>query len=116
MTNAKGTRTTQRNVLSLPQNYALGDILKAKYTESGLSSQEFAESINNTPSMREQFKFDLNSHHIANALKALDIPTNFARRRPASIDAGECLGLTVRVQELEEQMQKLTAYVKTLRK
>ena len=52
----------------------------------------------------------MNASHIASALVALDIPNN-QTRRIAQRAPGDCLGLTARVEWLEEQVQKLCKYI-----
>lgn len=108
-TNVKGSRVTQRNVLLLKETLALNRIIVSRYTASGLDNAEFALSISTDPEESKLFRFPLSNTHIASAIAGADIPSNTKRVRRDSV--GECLGLTARVQELEEQVKKLSATV-----
>ena len=50
-----------------------------------------------------------------NTRNALDIPSN-RPRYTRQMDAGECLGLIARVQDLEERVEKLAETLKGLMK
>jgi len=109
MTNAKGTRSVVRNVLTLKEQLALSGYVERHYVAGGLSNVEFAKEVNTK--MGSAFRFPLGTNHVVSVLQALEIPGNMAKKK--SDDVGECLGLTVRVQALEEQLQKLTTFIKS---
>jgi len=109
MTNAKGTRSITRGVLTLKESLAVSALVQSSYKELGLSNIEFAKHTNSV--LAEKLRFPLNEKHIRTVLLALEIPSNMAKKK--SDDVGECLGLTVRVQALEEQLQKLTTFIKS---
>jgi hypothetical protein len=109
MTNAKGTRSVTRGVLTLKESLAVSALAQSSYKELGLSNIEFAKHANSV--LAEKLRFPLNEKHIRTVLLALEIPGNMQKKK--SDDVGECLGLTVRVQALEEQLQKLTTFIKS---
>ncbi len=105
--NAKGSRPTQRNVLSLKEQLALHTIILKRYVVSAMNNAEFALSINTDPEESKLFRAPVTASHISTAIEAADIPPNNPRRK--SLDnLGDCLGLTARVQALEEQLKRLT--------
>lgn len=100
-----------RNVLTLKEQLVLIELMKANYTTSGLNDIEFTEQINKEHSTA--FRQPITRSHIMNTRNALDIPPN----RPhytRQMDAGECLGLIARVQDLEERVEKLAQFTKGL--
>ena len=110
MTNAKGTRSVTRGVLTLKESLAVSALAQSSYKELGLSNIEFAKHANSV--LAEKLRFPLNEKHIRTVLLALEIPGNMQKQKKSD-DVGECLGLTVRVQALEEQLQKLTTFIKS---
>jgi hypothetical protein len=112
--NLKGDRETTRNVLSLKEQMLLLDEIKLNYTVSGLDNSDYAEKLNNTLPIREKLRGPVTVSHIRTLLEALDIPSNFRKGMNKVDSVGDCLALTARVQALEEQLGKLTAYVRGL--
>jgi hypothetical protein len=109
MTNVKGSKEQQRKVLNLKETLALNSIVVKRYKQSGLGDTEFAENVNLVPNERKLFRFDLNATHISTARDGADIQSNTQRRTSSSSD--DCFGLTARVAQLEEQLEKLTTYI-----
>lgn len=107
----KGTRATVRNVLSMKEQFALRDLIITEYVKSELDNNAFAKLINETTE-KGTFRAPITASHIATMIVALDIPANKAKRRTPIDSVGDCLALTARVQALEEQLEKLAAYVK----
>lgn len=101
-----------RNVLTLKEQFVLIELMKANYTASGASDVEFAEQINKEHGT--SFRQPITVYHIQNTRNALDIPSN-RPRYTRQMDAGECLGLIARVQDLEERVEKLAATLKGLK-
>jgi len=93
-----------RNVLTMREAFVLAEMIKANYVASGLDNGRFADLVN----MQEgpKFKAPITRHHVSNMIAALDIAPN---RPHVKKSEGDCRGLTVRVQELEEQVKKLAA-------
>lgn len=108
--NEKGSRGTEIKKLSLKEALALNRIVVGEYKASGLENSDFALSVNTNASQRAHFRFDLNPLHIATALKAADIESNTMVKRAKPDIVGDCLGLTARVQALEEQLKRLTEF------
>ena len=61
------------------------------------------------------FRQPVTRSHILNARVALNMPSN-RPRYTRQMDAGECLGLIARVQDLEERVEKLAETLKGLMK
>ncbi len=105
----KGTRSTTRAVLTLTETLALAEIVRARYTASGLDCAKFAITLNDTPSERESFRFPINAGHIRSLLEACKIPQN---RPPAAVKT-----LSPRASALaalEEKILSLTSRVEVL--
>lgn len=100
-----------RNVLTLKEQLILIEFIKANYTASGFSDVEFAEQINKEHGT--SFRKPVTQSHIMNTRNVLDIPSN-RPRYTRQMDAGECLGLIARVQDLEERVEKLAQFTKGL--
>jgi hypothetical protein len=111
--NIKGSRGETIKKLSLKETLALNKIVVAEYTETGLMNTEFATYINSNPELREKFRFDVNANHIKAAIDGAEIPPNHPRK-PKSDEVGDMLGLTARVQALEEQVAKHSKLLKEL--
>jgi Holliday junction resolvasome RuvABC DNA-binding subunit len=107
-TNEKGSRGTIRSVLTLKETLLLCDCIKAHYVELNKNNQEFAEFA--TEQLKEKLRFPLNHSHIVSALVALGIPNNQTRRVVARVE--DSYGLAVRVQALEDQLARLTKFVR----
>jgi hypothetical protein len=101
--NAKGTRDTQRYVMTLKEQLALNAIVVARYAKSGLNNADFASTINQNPDERAKFKGDVNPGHIMTALTAAEIPNNMRIVSPFA----EKTSVLLRIQRLEEQVSKL---------
>ena len=102
-----------RNVLTLKEQLILIELIKVHYTASRLNDIEFTEQINKEHGTA--FRQLITRSHILSTRDALDIPSN-RPRYTRQMDAGECLGLIARVQDLEERVEKLAATVKGLMK
>jgi hypothetical protein len=63
----------KRSTITQKERVLLIDLLRAKYTESNLSDQEFADSI------KGQFTSELKRSHVMNQRETLDIPNNRQR-------------------------------------
>lgn len=101
-----------RNVLNLKEQLKLVEIIKATYTESGLDSVAYAKAID----WKEGgFRAPITEFHIRTMVEALGIEPNRYHRSPAD-KLGDCLGLTQRVQDLEERVEKLANYIKGMTK
>lgn len=109
MANVKGEKESQRKVLNLKETLALNSIVVKRYKQSGLGDTEFAENVNLVPNERKLFRFDLNATHISTARDGADIKSNSQRQVTVNAD---CYGLTQRVQELEEQIERITDFLK----
>ena len=103
-----------RNVLTLKEQLFLIDLVKESYTESKLDDAKYVEYVNEKHS--SSFRQPITRAHILNTRQALNMPSNRPRYAAKQMDAGECLGLIARVQELEERVEKLAATVKGLMK
>ena len=96
-----------RFVLTTKEMLALAEIVKAEYTKSGLGETAFAERVNREH--EGKFRKPITPHHIRTVRDSLDIPSN---TRMSVDSVGDCLALTARVQALEDQLNKLTGYLK----
>lgn len=96
-----------RFVLTAKEMLALAEIIKAEYTKSRLGETAFADWVNNHHS--PSFRKPITAHHIRTLRYSLDIPSN---TRPQADSVGDCLALTARVQALEDQLNKLTGFLK----
>jgi hypothetical protein len=101
-----------RNVMSLKEQLKLVEIIKATYKESGMDNVSYAKTID----WKEGgFRAPVTEFHIRTALEATGTEPNKHRRAPAGT-LGDCLGLTQRVQDLEERVEKLANYIKGMTK
>lgn len=91
--------------LNLKETLALNRIVVARYKDSCLNNVEFAVDINVTPEERKLFRFDLNAGHIGTAIEGAEIEPNMRRQ---STPAPDNWSLTLRVQALEDQLNRLT--------
>lgn len=97
-----------RNVLNLKEQLKLVEIIKATYKENGLDNVAYAKTID----WKENgFRAPITEFHIRTMLEATGIEPNRHRRAPTD-KLGDCLGLTQRVQALEERVEKLANYIK----
>lgn len=101
-----------RNVLNLKEQLKLIEIVKATYTESRMDNVAYAKTID---WKGEGFRAPITEFHIRNMIEALGIEPNKHRRAPTD-KLGDCLGLTQRVQALEERVEKLANYIKGMTK
>lgn len=118
MSHVKGSRPITRGVLTLKEQLALIEIMKAKYVESKLDDVAFAMEVTTNPDTSKLFRFPINQSHIRSCREAADMPPNRPARKAShdACDAGTVLGLVARVQSLEEQVAKLAATITQLRK
>jgi hypothetical protein len=105
-----------RNMMNLKEHLALVEMIKAEYVKSGMNNEEFARHVNTI--MPSKFRAPVTAFHVMAGLNALGIESNYRVRarakktaKAARINAGECLGLTVRIQELEDQLDRLAVTV-----
>lgn len=99
-----------RNVMNLKEQLVLADIVKTTYKESGLDNVAYAKSID----WAGKFRGPVTEFHIRTMLSSLEIKPNRAHRKADAL--GDCLGLTARVQALEERVEKLATYIKGMTK
>ena len=105
MSNEKGTKSSIRGVLNGKEMFALADILKSRYVESRLDNTKFAKTLNDTPSERSSFRFDITPSHIASMLMTLDMEPNRPRFAKPIEPMQASVELILRVQELERLME-----------
>lgn len=91
--------------LTMRETLTLADIIRARYTASGLSNQEFADSINADPTERAAFRSDVTRGNVVGSLEALGIEPNLASCRPGGDDVK---ALAARVEALEQAVRNLT--------
>jgi hypothetical protein len=100
-----------RNVLTTKEAFILAEQVQAHYTESGLTNHEFAAQI--TATMGEHFRRPITPSHIKNMLLAFDIKPNFFKISPYGARRNEEVQLIMaRISALEEQMDKLTKFLR----
>lgn len=96
-----------RFVLTTKEMLALAEIVKAEYANSGLGETAFADRVNSHHG--DKFRKPITARHVRNLRDTLEIPSN---TRSSADSVGDCLALTARVQALEDQLNKLTGFLK----
>lgn len=102
-----------RNVLLFKEQVALMEILKAEYSSSGLNNPDFAKRVNENPTQRALFRSDITISHVGFLIKELGIPPNQPKFKNAPDSVGDCLGAIARIQALEDQMERLTTWMRS---
>ncbi len=110
--NTKGSKSTTRAVLNGFELLALVGIIRDRYVSSGLDNSAFARTVNDTPSERKEFRFDVNQSHIKSTLEICRIEPN--RTRKAKVEPADTLALIARVQHLEVALDNLQREVQAL--
>lgn len=106
-TNAKGTKGAVRAVLNGFELLALVAIIRDRYVASGLDNHAFARTVNDTPSERKEFRFDVTSGHISSTIAICRIEPN--RTRKARTEDSAAYELILRIQALEDVVAKIKA-------
>lgn len=101
--NVKGSRPTQRFVLTLIETLALDELVVAEYAKSDKNYVDFAEWVNQSEH-KLKFRFAINSRHIATACEARKIPSNRPR---VMVKDKDHVTLVQRVNDLEIQVNDL---------
>lgn len=107
---AESQRGQAKRVLILGEQLKLAEIVKATYTDSGKNDADFALDINTTK-LRDDFKDDITKSNVRSVREALGIPNNVPRYTKIT-DEG-CTFLAGRVAALEDQMNRLTNFMKS---
>lgn len=105
---------TKKTMLSMTESFKLAEIVRARYTTSGLDNVAFARSVNDTPLERALFRSDITASNIGSVVEACGIEGNRARASHKTTDEGYNIFLTNRVAALEDQVNKLAHTVAKL--
>ena len=107
---AESQRGQAKRVLLIGEQLKLAEIVKATYTDSGKNDADFALDINTTK-IRDEFKGDITRNNVKSVREALGIQNNVPRYTKIT-DEG-CTFLAGRVAALEDQMNRLTNFMKS---
>lgn len=94
------------NRLTHAQMFKLGDLIRVKYTESGLDNVKFAAFASETLGIQ------VSRQTVERTVNDLELPQNRPMSRRQTITVGDCIGLVQRVAALEDQVSKLAMYIK----
>jgi fructose-1-phosphate kinase PfkB-like protein len=98
-----------RNVLTFKEKMYLAKILEQSYTASGKDINVYCAALNANDEFKQAIPGGVTRYHVRNMLKELGTANNVVRVSAAQRE--DCTLLTTRVEALEAQLEKLTAYI-----
>ena len=99
-----------RNVLTFKEKMFLAKALQESYTASGQDVNSHVVALNSNEEFKQAIPGGVTRYHVRNMLKELGIANNVVRVSAAQRE--DCTLLTARVEALEDQLSKLSTYVR----
>lgn len=99
-----------RNVLTFKEKMYLAKTLQESYTASGKDINVYYAALNANEEFKQAIPGGVTRYHVRNMLKDLGIPNNVVRVSASQREDSTLL--TARVEALEDQLSKLSTYVR----